>query len=74
MPVALIPQESVLGQLLVSREPLLASNTHLVKHSWCWRYRKYARGDTVQDTLEKAAREEQKACVGRIEFNGAVGS
>ena len=32
-------------------------NQDLVKQGWCWWYRKYARGDTVLEGLEKAARE-----------------
>lgn len=32
-------------------------NQELVKQGWCWRYRKYAPGDTVLEKLEKDARE-----------------
>ena len=32
-------------------------NHELVKGGWCWRYRKYAPGDTVLEVLEKEARE-----------------
>jgi hypothetical protein len=32
----------------------------LVKEGWCWRYRKYATGDTVLEGLEKEAQEAKK--------------
>ncbi len=32
----------------------------LAQDGWCWWYRKYARGDTVLEGLEKAAREAKK--------------
>jgi endonuclease YncB( thermonuclease family) len=32
----------------------------LVKHGWCWWYRKYAPGDTALEGLESKAREGQK--------------
>jgi micrococcal nuclease len=35
-------------------------NHELVKHGWCWWYRKYAPGDTVLEGLEKEAREAKK--------------
>ena len=35
-------------------------NHTLVKDGWCWWYRKYARGDTVLQGLEKEARETMK--------------
>jgi micrococcal nuclease len=35
-------------------------NHTLVKDGWGWWYRKYARGDTVMEGLEKAAREAKK--------------
>jgi Staphylococcal nuclease homologue len=35
-------------------------NQELVRHGWCWWYRKYAPGDTVLEGLEKDAREAQK--------------
>jgi micrococcal nuclease len=35
-------------------------NHTLVKHGWCWWYRKYAPGDTVLEGLEKDAREAKK--------------
>src|SRR5262245_8824628 len=35
-------------------------NHMLVKEGWCWWYRKYARGDTVLEGLEQAAREAKK--------------
>ena len=31
-------------------------NHELVKHGWCWWYRKYALGDTVLEGLERGAR------------------
>ena len=37
-------------------------NQELVKQGWCWRYRKYAPGDTVLEELETEAREERKGC------------
>jgi micrococcal nuclease len=35
-------------------------NQELVKHGWCWWYRKYAPGDAVLEELEKDAREGRK--------------
>jgi endonuclease YncB( thermonuclease family) len=35
-------------------------NQELVKQGWCWRYRRYAPGDTVLEGLEKEAREARK--------------
>ena len=35
-------------------------NQELVKHGWCWWYRKYAPGDTVLEWLENEAREAKK--------------
>lgn len=35
-------------------------NQQLVKDDWCWRYRKYAPGDTVLDGLETEARVARK--------------
>ena len=35
-------------------------NQELVKQGWCWRYRKYAPGDTVLKELENEAREARK--------------
>ena len=36
------------------------ANHSLVKHGWCWWYRKYAPGATVLEGLEKDAREAKK--------------
>jgi micrococcal nuclease len=35
-------------------------NQELVKQGWCWRYRRYAPGDTVLEGLEKKTREARK--------------
>ena len=35
-------------------------NQALVKHGWCWWYRKYAPGDMVLEALEQEAREGRK--------------
>jgi endonuclease YncB( thermonuclease family) len=35
-------------------------NQELVKHGWCWLYRRYAPGDTVLEGLKKEAREARK--------------
>ncbi len=35
-------------------------NHALVKDGWCWRYRKYVRGDTEHEGLQKSARETKK--------------
>jgi micrococcal nuclease len=35
-------------------------NHALVKDGWCWRYRKYAPGDTALEELEKEAREAKR--------------
>jgi len=36
-------------------------NQELVRQGWCWWYRKYAPGDTVQEGLEREAREAKKS-------------
>lgn len=35
-------------------------NQKLVKDGWCWRYRKYAPGDSVLETFETEAREAKR--------------
>jgi endonuclease YncB( thermonuclease family) len=37
-------------------------NQELVKHGWCWWYRKYAPGNTVLEGLEKQHERRGKAC------------
>jgi len=60
-------------QLVVWGEPLLAIANHsLVKHGWCWWYRKYAPGDTVLEGLEHEARGTERF-VGRSAAGAAVG-
>ena len=38
----------------------MSLNQELVKHGWCWWYRKYAPGDTTLERLESEAREGRK--------------
>lgn len=35
-------------------------NQELVKQGWCWRYRRYAPGETVLEGVENEAREAKK--------------